>query len=126
MLIHLDTSILIAAFTGSRRSMAALRRTTAAREVVTFSTLVLYEWLRGPRTLEEREAVDGFFASDSVAVFGSREAERAAVLYGKVKRARQRQADLAIAACAIAHGAKLWTLNEKDFADVPGLGLCEA
>ena len=125
VLIHLDTSILIDAFTGSRRSMAALRRTTAAREVVTFSTLVLYEWLRGPRTLEEREAVDGFFASDSVAVFGSREAERAAGLYGKVKRARQRQADLAIAACAIEQNARLWTLNRADFDDVPGLSLYE-
>jgi predicted nucleic acid-binding protein len=40
-----------------------------------------------------------------------------------VKRPRQRQADLAIAACAIRHGASLWTLNPADFADVPGLSL---
>jgi predicted nucleic acid-binding protein len=31
--------------------------------------------------------------------------------------------DLAIAACAIVHGAALWTLNPQDFKDVPGLEL---
>ena len=31
--------------------------------------------------------------------------------------------DLAIAACAIAREVPLWTLNRKDFADIPGLML---
>lgn len=123
MLIHLDTSLLIDAFTGPRRSMAALRRATFAREVISFPAVVLYEWLRGPRTDEERQAVDDFFAGDVLAVFGRREAERAAILYRQVKGARQRQADLAIAACAIERGAHLWTLNREDFRDVPGLML---
>ena len=123
MLIHLDTSVLIAAFTGPRRSLPALRRVTEAGEVTTFSTLVMYEWLRGPRSEAERAAVADFFASDLLASFGMREAETAAALYRQVKSARQRLADLAIAACAIEHGAKLWTLNAKDFADIPGLSL---
>ncbi|MGQ0736939.1 MAG: type II toxin-antitoxin system VapC family toxin [Acidobacteriota bacterium] len=120
---HLDTSVLVDAFTGPRRAMAALRRATAARAVTTFSTLVLFEWLRGPRTQDERRAVEEFFASDVLAAFGPREAERAAILYRQVKGARQRQADLAIAACALEQGARLWTLHRKDFADVPGLVL---
>ena len=123
MLIHLDTSVLIDAFTGPRRSLRVLRRATEAGEVTTFCTLVLYEWLRGPRSQPEREAVTEFFASDRLAPFGVQEGETAAALYCQVKSARQRQADLAIAACAIEHGAKLWTLNDKDFADIPGLGL---
>jgi predicted nucleic acid-binding protein len=123
MLIHLDASVLVDAFTGTRRSMPALRRATAARDVTTFSTLVLYEWLRGPRTDAETQAVDAFFATDVLAEFGRREAKRAASLYRDVKSARQRQADLAIAACAIEHGARLWTLNQTDFRDVPGLAL---
>jgi predicted nucleic acid-binding protein len=123
MRVHLDTSLLVDAFTGARRSMAALRRATVDGEVITFSTLVLYEWLRWPRTADEARAVDEFFASDVLAPFDRRAAERAATLYGQVKRARQRQADLAIAACAIEHGARLWTLNRQDFSDVPELAL---
>jgi predicted nucleic acid-binding protein len=123
MLVHLDTALLIDAFTGPRRSLPALRRATAAGEVTTFSTLVQYEWLRGPRTDDERHAVEEFFASEPRPAFGMREAETAAALYGRVKGARRRQADLAIAACAIQHGARLWTLNRNDFADVPGLTL---
>ena len=41
----------------------------------------------------------------------------------RVKRARRRQADLAIAACAIEGSASLWTLNRSDFDDVPELTL---
>ena len=121
MLIHLDTSVLVDAFTGSRRSLPAVRTATARNDSIAFSTIVLYEWLRGPRTEAEISAVAAFF--DSPAAFGAREAERAAELYRRVKGARQRQADLAIAACAIQHGASLWTLNAADFTDVPGLSL---
>jgi predicted nucleic acid-binding protein len=83
----------------------------------------LYEWLRGPRTDGEKQAVNAFFDLNLVAAFGRLEAERAADLYRRVKGARQRQADLAIAACAIECGASLWTLNRSDFNHIPGLTL---
>jgi hypothetical protein len=41
----------------------------------------------------------------------------------RFKDQRSLNQQLAIAACAPEHGAKLWTLNEKDFEDIPGLGL---
>ena len=123
MVIHLDTSVLVDAFTGDRRCLTRLRAATAKGDVVSISSIVLYEWLRGPRTEDEKQAVDAFFELDQVAVFGRREAERAAGLFGRVKGARQRQADLAIAACAIEGRASLWTLNRSDFDDVPGLTL---
>jgi predicted nucleic acid-binding protein len=123
MLIHLDTSVLVDAFTGERRSLLRVRRATAKGDVTTFSTIVLYEWLRGPRSDSEKQAVSAFFDVDLLAAFGRLEAERAADLYRRVKGARQRQADLAIAACAIECGASLWTLNRSDFDDIPGLSV---
>ncbi len=123
MLIHLDTSVLVDAFTGPRRSLTSLESATMNGEVVTFSSIVLYEWLRGPRTEAEVETVRVFFQTDRLATFGERDAQSAATLYRQVKRARQRQADLAIAACAIEQGAALWTLNAADFDDIPDLTL---
>ena len=123
MLIHLDTSVLVDSFTGDRRSLDTVRRATDRGDSITFSTIVLYEWLRGPRIGAETSAVESFFAGDLPVAFGTREAERAAALYRTVRGARQRQADLAIAACAIQHAASLWTLNPGDFDDVPGLAL---
>jgi predicted nucleic acid-binding protein len=123
MLIHVDTSVLVDAFTGPRRSLGRFEKVTRDGEVVTFCTIVLYVWLRGPRTDNEIETVGAFFQTERVAAFREREAKTAAALYRQVTRARQRQADLAIAACAIEQGATLWTLNADDFDDVPGLTL---
>jgi predicted nucleic acid-binding protein len=45
------------------------------------------------------------------------------VIYGSVTNPRGREADIAIAACAIVHDAAIWTLNDDDFKEVPGLEL---
>ncbi len=123
MRIHLDTSVLVDSFAGVRTSMPALLTATGDGEVVTFSTLVLYEWLRGPRTSGELEAVERFFAGGFLPALGEREARTAATLYRSVTGSRRRDADIAIAACAIDNGAAVWTLNPKDFEDIPGLML---
>ena len=47
----------------------------------------------------------------------------AAGLYKQVARARGRELDLGIAACAIANNAAIWTLNRDDFRDIPNLRL---
>jgi len=36
---------------------------------------------------------------------------------------RGREIDLAVAACAVANGAAIWTLNPGNFRDIPGLRL---
>jgi predicted nucleic acid-binding protein len=121
--IHLDTSVLVDALTGRRDSLSPLERTIAAGHVLATSTLVLYEWRRGPRTDDELSDQEALIPAASAREFGASEAVRAARIYGELKRARGRDMDIAIAACAIEHGARLWTLNPDDFRDLPGLEL---
>ena len=65
------------------------------------------------------------FPPASALAFGPEEARRAADLYRRIARARGRDLDLAVAACALVHNARLWTLNSVDFADIPDLELYE-
>ena len=122
-MIHLDTSILIDALTGPRRSGAALRAVIEQGDRLSCSTIVLYEWLRGPRHQQELRVQEALFPRDTCAEFGPAEAARAAALYRSVRRPRGREIDLAIAASAIEHQARFWTLNADDFVDIPGLHL---
>jgi len=84
-------------------------------------SLVLFEWRRGPRNLAELALQEALFPSDEAVSFGASEAIEAADLYRSVGRSRSREVDLAIAACAITLGAELWTQNQADFIDIPGL-----
>jgi predicted nucleic acid-binding protein len=122
-MLHLDTSVLVDALTGPRRSAGGLRRAIHTGERIELSTIVLYEWLRGPRRSSEIADQDALFPSEQAVPFGPDEAARAARLYAAVKRPRGREIDLAIASCAIIRGAQLWTLNVNDFADIPELAL---
>jgi len=103
--------------------MPALRRVVADGIRLGVSALVLYEWRRGPRTEMELAIEAALLGPDTVASFGEAEARLAADAYRSVKRARGRELDIAIAACAVAQGARLWTLNPDDFRDIPGLDL---
>jgi predicted nucleic acid-binding protein len=120
-MIHLDTSALVDALTGPRRSLDGLTALVQEGHRLALSTIVLYEWLRGPRTPAELAAQEALFPPETVVAFGPSEAQMAARLYTRVKRARGRDIDLAIAACALANGASLWTLNHIDFRDIPDL-----
>jgi predicted nucleic acid-binding protein len=121
--IVVDTSVLIDALTGPRRSAPALRRAIQDGDRLLLPSLVLYEWLRGPRLPEELAAQDALFPAAAALPFGPAEAARAAQLHVRLRRARGREVDLAIAACALTLGARLWTLNPRDFRDLEGLEL---
>jgi predicted nucleic acid-binding protein len=123
MIVHVDTSALIDALTGPRRSLDTLARLVDQGNRLVVSTLVLYEWLRGPRTRAELAAQQELFPDEGAVVFGAAEAALAARLYRALPRGRGRAVDLAVAACAIANEAAFWTLNPADFRDVPGLTL---
>ena len=92
-------------------------------ERIQIPSLVLFEWRRGPRTVRELAHQEALFPSDEAILFGPSEAILAADLYRQLARARSREVDLAIAACAIVCGARLWTKNPSDFHDVPGLSV---
>jgi predicted nucleic acid-binding protein len=111
-------------FTFDEETVNALRR-TAAR-------------LKKPQSVIVREAIQDYSAraarlSDEerrhmLKVFDrmlARPAEAllAAEIYTTINRPRGREIDIAIAACAIAHGAQLWTVNKVDSKDIPGLKL---
>jgi predicted nucleic acid-binding protein len=122
-MIVIDTSALIDSLSGPRRSAPRLRSLINESERIFIPSLVLYEWWRGPRLPEELEAQEALFPSDTALLFGSDEAALAAEIYGAVARPRGREIDIAIAAIAIIHEASLWTLNPKNFADLPRLRL---
>ena len=121
--ILLDTSVLVDALTGRRHSSTALSGAISQGERLGMSTLVLYEWLRGPRNEAELQDQEALLPANAAFPFGASEAVIAAGLYRRVARARQRERDLAIAAAALARDALLWTANAADFRDIPGLRL---
>ncbi len=123
MTVHVDTSALIDALTGPRRSLDALAALAEDGHRLSLSAVVLYEWLRGPRTRAELTAQEELFPRHACVPFGPAQADVAAKLYRTVKGGRGREIDLAVAACALADGAALWTLNRRDFDDIPNLKL---
>ncbi len=125
-MIVLDTSVLVDSLTGGGSSSEPLREVISRGERAVVPTLVLYEWLRGPRRIEELAAQEALLPRDAAIPFGSEEAAAAAELYRRVSRPRGREVDLAIAACALTRDAPLWTLNADDFRDIEGLRLFSA
>ena len=123
MTVHLDTSSLVGALADPGDSFGRLRALVNEGHRVKLSSIALYEWLRGPRTLAELRAQEELFPPAAIVPFEAEAARQAAGLYSTLPRSRGRAADLAIAACALVEEAALWTLNPKDFSDVPGLKL---
>lgn len=124
-MILLDTSVLVAALTGAATLEPTLVATLARGERLGLCAPVLYEWRRGPRSELELDTQEKLFPGSAAWPFGAEEAQIAAELCRRVRRARQRELDLAIAACALTRNAGVWTLNRDDFSDVPDLTLYE-
>ena len=123
--MFLDTSVLIEAVTSREGSAVRnrLRGLIASGERMAVPALAHYEFLRGPRVPAELALQEAWFPLSEAVVFRPDEARVSAKLYRSVSRARGREVDLAIAACAIVNNAFVWTLNSKDFADIPNLRL---
>ena len=122
-MIVLDTSILIDALTEARPLAGALDRVLNSGERMLVPAPVLYEWLRGPRKPRDLEVQRFLFPDERAIVLGPAEARVAADRYRILPRARGRETEFAIAACALTQEGRLWTTNEQDFRDIPGLSL---
>lgn len=122
-MIVLDTSVLVGALTGESGPGHSVRRMVADGVRFVVPSVVLFEWLRGPRTDDELQLQRALFPDERALPFGSAEADEAAALYRSHRRPRGREVDLMIAAHAITSGSPLWTLNRKDFTDIAGLEL---
>lgn len=122
-MIVVDTSVLIDALTGPRRSAGAWRDAVEAGERMLLPALVLYEWLRGPRIPEELAAQEALLPADAALPFGPAEATAATKLYRAIEEPRGREVDIAIAAHALTRNAPVWSLNATDFEDLPGAAL---
>lgn len=123
MTVHIDTSALIDALTGPRRSLRTLTAFVEQGRPIAISSLTFFEWKRGPRTRAELVAQESLLPTDAVVALDGPAAALAADLYQRLSRPRGREIDIAIAAVAIHHRAALWTLNGADFKDIPGLTL---
>jgi len=73
-MIHLDSSVLIDALTGPKRSAPMLRRLIEGGERIQLTSIVIYEWHRGPRTPEELEDQNALFPTSESIAFGPDEA----------------------------------------------------
>lgn len=122
-MIVLDTSVLVESLGAGGMMRERLRSMIAGGERVAVPTLVLYEWLRGPRLPRELAAQEALFPSHQALGFGPEEAAISARLYRALPGPRGREIDLAIAASALVWRCPLWTLNIADFSDVPELEL---
>ncbi|MDE2659926.1 MAG: type II toxin-antitoxin system VapC family toxin [Acidobacteriota bacterium] len=123
MIIHLDTSVLVGALAGRRLLLPRLHEFVREGHRLKLSAPVLYEWLRGPRTVGELQDQEALLPRRAAVPFDTEAAATAADLYTELNRVRNREMDLAIAACALVEDAALWTLNEEDLRDIPGLKL---
>ena len=122
-MIMIDSSALVDSLCGARASEDRLFELMAEGESFLLSTLALYEWFRGPRSDDELFWRELLSPDKEAVAFGPVEAAVAAEIYRTVKSPRRRQVDIAIAATAISRDVPLWTLNRRDFEDIPGLRL---
>lgn len=128
MNIHLDTSVLVAEMRGDDRIVEWIDRLSEQPSV---SAIVLGELLYGARA-SARVGPNEARVNSLVAKFKLIEFDSAcADTYANVRIALRKagrpcgEADIAIAATALAYGGSLATLNRKHFEDIPGLTLID-
>ena len=86
MIVHLDTPVLVEALRPAGHTHDQLRALVSAGDRPTLCSIVLFEWLRGPRTPAELALREAVLPDEWVVTFGPAEAACAARLYQGVPR----------------------------------------
>jgi len=121
MLVHLDTDFLVYAVTSSGVEHRRLRVLSGTETQIQISSVVWYEFCRGPRTPDQIAVARSFFFEDSILPFSEELSILAADVFRQLQSTRRRSSDIAIGVTAAAMGALLITRNAADFAGIPGL-----
>jgi predicted nucleic acid-binding protein len=112
--IHLDTNILIDIVTARSAQVAMLREWLAEGRVLTASAVAWSEFLNGPHSHGQKDAVRAVLAG-GIRPFDEDQAEIASRLFHITGRRRGSHADCMIAAAALAKREVVATRNIKDF-----------
>jgi len=121
-MIYLNTSYLIALVTVHSPVRTQLYHWMTSGEEFSASTVAWSEFLNGPVSVQEARDVSTILQGRLIP-FGEPEAVKAAELFNRTGRKRQKQIDCFIAATAICARAPLATRNKKDFGPFVPLGL---
>lgn len=113
-MIHLDTNILIDLVTAHSPQVAAVKKWLEEGETLTVSAVAWSEFLNGPHTLPQKDAVRAILGG-GVRPFDEEHAEQASRLFHYTGRRRGSHADCMIAAAALCSREPVATRNIADF-----------
>jgi predicted nucleic acid-binding protein len=118
---HLDTDFLVKALFAPGAERDVLRQIADSASEIEISALAWYEFCRGPRVPEQEAIARSFLEDEGIIAFNETLASAAADLFRRLGSPRRRAFDVAIAATAIARGARLLTGNTRDYSGIEGL-----
>jgi predicted nucleic acid-binding protein len=118
--VHLDANFLIGVLQ-SEQPRRQVQEWSQSGEYVNMSSVAWAEFLSGPVT--EAETIEARSLIDFLEAFGERDAYVAADLFNQTGRRSRSLPDCMIAAIAIRCGARLATVNLRDFKRFESFGL---
>jgi len=120
-MICLDTNYLILGLVADSCESARILKWAQDGEQFCVSSIVWYEFLCGPITNEQEQAIRQLIKE--IINFDTTMAEEGARLFNKTGRSRKIRVDAMIAAAAISRNAPIATQNVEDFARFAEFGL---
>lgn len=114
-IIHLDTNVLVFGLESSHTVHARIAEWRAAGAALATSSMAWGEFLCGPVSTGAIRVWEQLLGG-AIEPVDRAVVERAAILFNHTGRRSRSLPDCIIAATAIVHGARLATLNRRDFA----------